>query len=381
MPDDNQNTDAPQTEQQEDDALLANMEQQLHDMRGDDSYDDVDSLDDAADTLDQRADENEQTQEEGAEETAEQERAEEGKPAATEEAGTEAKPEDTDGDAEGELTPEDRDKEDDEIHAAITNEKTAARFQQFREENKQMSGEMEQLNSQYEELKAASGTLFDYLDESQTTPEQLSAQLALNKAINTGDFQAARPAYERMKEMMRLVAVGLGDAELAQVDLPPDLQQKVDNLDITPDMAQEHARLQAQQALQAQYQQRGQQQQQVIQQDVQAKQQAAADIKQWEDALRTSDPDFAGKQAQMLANAKHIMSTTPANQWLPALQQQYSIITDTQARVAQQLAAQKQRAPAPLRPGAHSSGGAMPAPKSFEENFNQRLRSMRPDAQ
>ena len=56
-------------EQQEDTALLDNMESTLQEMRWDDSYDDVDNLaDDAADTLDQRAEEtgdDEQTQEAG----------------------------------------------------------------------------------------------------------------------------------------------------------------------------------------------------------------------------------------------------------------------------------------------------------------------------
>jgi len=263
-----------------------------------------------------------------------------------------------------------QDKEDDELIASITNERTANRIQHFREENKKIKGELEALSEQHTNLEKASLTLLEYIEDSQTTSDQLSAELALNKAVNTGDFTDVRPAYERMKQQMAKVALGLGEP-LQDMPLPDHLQDAVNNLDITPELAQRQAAMLAQQQLREHYQQSRFNSQQQMEQEQAARTQAVEQIRQWERQMSTTDADFKGKQQQMLESADQIMRSTPPDQWLNSLQNQYHIISQTQQR----LSSQRTREPSPLRPGTTSgSTNAAPVPKNFDDNFNQTLK-------
>ena len=371
MTDDTQDND---TQEQSGNDLLDHIESTLTEMHGGTDYDDVDSLDDEAQSIDAREDDDdEQTQAQG-EETQGEPEEDEGSdggtaPAEGEEGETQSET--------GDLTPEAQEKLDDEMAESFTNERTSARFEHFRTENKRLDSELSDVSAQFEELRTASGTLFEYLEDSNTQPEQLSAQLSINKAINTGDFSEVRPAYDRMKEMMRAVAVGVGDVDAAQVPLSENLQKSVEALDITPELAQQQASMLAQQNLRDRYQRQQYQQQAQQQSATTAKTQAAQAIREWESNLATTDADFKGKQGQILENAQQIMQTMPPEQWLPALQNQYDIISATQARVAAQV---QKRAPSPIRPAGSTGIATKREVNSFEDNLAATLREMRPGA-
>lgn len=373
-------------------AMLDMMEDRLEEMRGDDSYDDKDSYDDTAESINERetqgaADEEEPETDErkaeadsaAAKEVVEEGAgpAEDGKKEPEKAAGDEAGAGEGVGDGTAK-SDTDQDAADDALFDSFANERTKERFQQFRNENKELKSAQEQLQSEYDTLRDASNTLLTHIEESQTSTEQLSTELSLNRALNTGDYEAARPAYERMKQYMAKIAIGLGEP-VEGMPLPENLQTAVDNLDITPDLARRQAALQAQQQLREHYQQQQQQREQETQQQQQQREQvtqkAVQDIRDWEQGLMKSDADFTSKQKQMLEDSKQIMDSLPPDQWLPALQQQYGIITKTQQRIQ---AANQRREPSPVRPGVASGGSRGKAqPKNFEDNLRSTLQGMR----
>jgi len=380
MPDDKE------VELSEDDQALENMENTLKEMRGDDSYDDVDSQDDTAEITEALTSDDEESKEN--DEAKSEQSAEEDDPAPS---GEEESPKGEEGD-EGEDditdtgTDDDAVVDDDKLAASLT-EKTRERFDHFREENKRLESEFESQNQEYTVLKESTEAMNHYINDSQISPEQLSTALSVAKALNTGDMEIARAAFPRMREMMNQVAIGLGDPS-ADVQLPAHLQQSQDNLDITPELAQRQALYEAQQGQtrqyqqnfnqQAQYQEQQQQQANQQQEDTRAQaNQAATDIQTWENGLVGSDPDFVTKRKQMLVNSEQIMKENHPSRWLGELQKEYNTISTTMTSMAE--ARQRDNAKNQgIRPNAGSGAGyADIAPKSFEDNISQTLNRMR----
>jgi len=350
------------------DEVLDVIEQTLNDMHDGDSYDDTDEDFDEPE---------EETQaEEGKEDRAD------GVPAGT------GKEEADQGEAGDEGSAEVSEADDDKLRESM-NEKTASRFDHFRNTNKELNAKFEEVNQTYTELKRSTDVMNKYINDSQISPEQLSTALTMAKAMNSGDFETARAAFPRMKQWMNAVAVGLGDNS-ARVQLPDDLKTAVDNLDITPELAQQQALIRTQQMQSQQMRMRQQQMQQQSQQQMQAQQQneqqqyqnaqtAAQQIDVWERETASRDPDFNVKREQMLKRSEAIMQNNPPQAWPQLLKEQYELISDVMTSGAEQQRRNSARNQG-IRPGAgggSSLGGLEPEPKSFEDTFNATLRGIR----
>ena len=339
-----------EVEQQEENDALAHMEGTLNKLRGDDSYDDID-------------------QEVDNDEKKEAPEAKEGEPDEDEGVSDDADPEEGE---EAEISSED----DDEL-AASMNEKTASRFKHFRDENKQLSADLESQGTEYTTLKESTEVMNHYINDSQITPEQLSTALSIAKAINTGQFETARAAFPRMQSLINQVAIGLGD-ESANVELSPRMQQSVDNLDITPDLAKQNQINEQREQMRQEASYREQQEQQHRQEQQHIAQGAAQGIKAWEDNLVVTDPDFNAKRTQMLTNSEQIMKTYHPSQWQAALQREYDTISTTMNTMAAQRTRDMARQQG-VRPTASSGAvtGATNEPQSMEDVIKQGIDRMR----
>lgn len=257
--------------------------------------------------------------------------------------------------------------------AGITNEKTKARVQGLLDDKKA-------LTDQVETLKSGTEVLNTYISQSRSTPEQFSGALALIEAFNTGNFTKVREAMPMLEHMMQAVYVGTGHPNAQIGALPERLQQKVDNLDIDQDTANELARREMMDRQHHEYQEGQQQQQQQYQDQTQAytngAKQAAASITQWEKQMELSDPDFTVKRAELLDDAQEIMSELPPERWLSEVQKRHQVITRTMAGMANRQAETKARQHG-MRPGQRPGQIQEAEPDSFEANFNQTLQNLR----
>ena len=251
----------------------------------------------------------------------------------------------------------------------VTNERTRERMTKFIDENKSLK----------ETLTAAQeGTA--YLNQEFTasgmTAEQLTAVIELVKFSNTGQSSMLKEIYPRIQAMMQQAGVAIADPNVPLTHLPQELQQSVDNLDITPELARQQAALQANQLAQQQQQHQQQQEANNRQAYNDGASKGATDIAAWEKQMALTDPDFTAKQAQLLTNAQEVMGSLPPNQWLRAMQTQYNTITATMNTMSQQqkLAQAKLQ---PMRPGKSVTTAAPGEADSFESNFQDTLNRLR----
>lgn len=292
---------------------------------------------------------------------------EEPKPAEGEEGETTgAKP------VEGEETPAEPDPnaDPDDALAADMKERTRERFNEIRDENKKLKHDMD-------EFQSGSQELHNVIIESTATTQQLAGALQIFKSINSGDASEANKILPEIKLLYDAIAQTAGQPTLTGDVLEqfPDLQAAVTDLDITQEKAEELAGLRVQQNNNQLRLDQGKQQEHVQGQNQQASQQAASDIKGWEDNLIANDPDYKLLQPKLVTASKEIMQQVHPSNWLAAMQAKYN---DMHEGLVLANKTQQSNSPQTLRPVNSGAKTKVDTSKlSMEELMQNSLANMR----
>lgn len=203
--------------------------------------------------------------------------------------------------------------------------KAQERFRALVNVNKEISQEVEGLRAQTEYI----GTTFK---EHGITREQFEMATGLIGAMNRGEWDKV---IAGMQDQMRQVAL-LSGKHIEGVDalsVMPDLKQKVDNLQLSPEDAAEMARARTERALQQQRAQRSQQAQreqeqshQQAQQQEHAREQAVLAVDRLCAELKSSDLDFGRIEAALLPRVGELFADLPPAKWAEAFQRQYTLM-------------------------------------------------------
>lgn len=219
------------------------------------------------------------------------------------------------------------------------------------------------LESQLEEMMP-SNKVAEHVLSSGTQPDQLNFALDIFKNLNSGDWESARNALARIDEFSNAIAEKLGVSENSNeksnyTDFE-DLNNAVENLEISQDWAnklaaqriQENSINQSKSAFQ-QYNESSQQESLAYEQEQNTAYNA---IKQWENDVRTKDADFESKRDIMLdIGEKIVNSGVNPSSWLPLLQNEYEVLSRGMSLASPGANARKSSGPlAPSR----SSGGS-----------------------
>ena len=211
--------------------------------------------------------------------------------------------------------------------------------------------------------------MWEYVEKSSTTGEQLQWAVELFRNLNSGDYNSAHDALKSIDQFADKIGEALGvnknnNNDTASFEDFEDLKSAVDNLEINEDwansMAAERTAMHSQNQAQERFSQAHTEQMQYNHMYEQNKAQAYSDIDTWERGIRDSDADYAGKKEIMLDIGREIAaSNIPPENWLPTLEQQYNVLTRGMAAAAASNGNASKKS-GPLAPS-RSSGGVEPS--------------------
>jgi hypothetical protein len=241
--------------------------------------------------------------------------------------------------------------------------KAQQRFQVLANTNRELSAKIEEAQPIVESARALQATFH----ENGIKREQFEEAMKVVGLMNKGDLRGALAALDEQRALisMHLGVPIPGANALAQY---PDLQQAVDNLQITEQHALEIARgrmvqTQGQQQARQQVQERQQaeRQQQSQQQAQQAVHQGQLAVDAFCKARQTDDMDYARIEPLLLAQVKEgLLEGVPPQRWAALIQKTYGLIKQT---------AQSTRMAGPTTSVLRPTGGESPrqAPKTMHE--------------
>lgn len=203
-------------------------------------------------------------------------------------------------------------------------------FNQFAGQTQQFMGEFERVGLGPEEIKQ----LVNYAD-----------------AMKRGDRVAVESFLEAQNNYVsQRFGSSVGGADPLQHF--PDIREKVENLEISEELALQMASERAD----LQRLQQGQREQQTSQAQAYAQQQqqgmyqnALQGIANQEAAWRKSDPDFGSLEAPLVKFAQENLHRLPVTEWVPAMEAQYQVMKEAQK--AWGVGQRGKPTPNPLRPG------------------------------
>ena len=225
------------------------------------------------------------------------------------------------------------------------------------------------------ELEAENQTLehpkqmYQYVEESSTTGEQLQWAVEMFRSLNSGDYNSAKQALQSIDQFADKIGDALGvnknnNNDASSFEDFEDLKNAVDNLEINEDwannLAAERVAVHSQNQAQERFSQVHVEQMQNNQLYEQYKSQAYNEIDAWERGIRESDADYAGKKEIMLDIGREIAaSDIPPQNWLSTLEQQYNVLTRGMAAGATGNGRASKKS-GPLAPS-RTSGGIEPS--------------------
>ena len=304
-----------------------------------------DELDLNTPTFDEAQEEQKAEEEPKAEVQEEPEKEEEKTPEPEVEAKAEEKPEET---AEVELS-------DEEI---LNNLKPKAqeRFKDLVSRSKELEDRISQLEP--------SEAVASHVLSSGTQPDQLNFALDVFKGLNSGNWEQARSALNKIDEFSNIIAERLGVSDKSNNDKSSygdfeDLSGAVENLEMSEDWAnklaqqrvRENSINQSKQEFSRQNEESYQQQQNFSQEQ----DRAYNEIKAWEESIKTSDADFDSKRDIMLDIGEKIANSgVDPSSWLPLLRNEYEVLSRGMSLASKRTNASKNSGP--LAPSSSSSG-------------------------
>lgn len=230
--------------------------------------------------------------------------------------------------------------------------KAQERFQQLANTNKELTTKL----AEWEPMVQSVVGLQQVFQENGVRREQFEQAMQVVGLMNRGDLEGALAALD---EQRKLISLALGKplpGANALADYP-DLQQAVDNLQITEQHAMELARARMAQHQTQQHQQRQQQVQQTQQQEAQAIQQGQLAVDKFCKARMGDDLDYARIEPLLLEQIKSgLLEGIPPERWAQVVQKTYGLIKQT----ASQSRTVGGATPPTLRPTGGQSPSAQP---------------------
>lgn len=230
--------------------------------------------------------------------------------------------------------------------------KAQERFQQLANTNKELTTKL----AEWEPMVQSVVGLQQVFQENGVRREQFEQAMQVVGLMNRGDFEGALAALD---EQRKLISLHLGKplpGANALADYP-DLQQAVDNLQITEQHAMELARARMAQHQTQQHQQRQQQVQQTQQQEAQAVQSGQLAVDKFCKARMADDLDYARIEPLLLDQIKDgLLEGIPPERWAQVVQKTYGLIKQT----ASQSRTAGGATPQALRPTGGQSPSAQP---------------------
>tara|TARA_R110002012_G_scaffold65594_1_gene171630 strand:+ start:110 stop:1204 length:1095 start_codon:yes stop_codon:yes gene_type:complete len=222
------------------------------------------------------------------------------------------------------------------------------------------SKELEDRISQLEPSEAVASHVLS----SGTQPDQLNFALDVFRSLNSGDWEQARSALNRIDEFSNMLAERLGVSDQSSNEKSSysdfeDLSGAVENLEMSEEWANKLANQrvsansinQSKQEFSRQTEENYQQQQAFSQEQ----ERAYNEIKNWEESVKTSDADFDSKRDIMLDIGEKIANSgVNPNNWLPLLKNEYEVLSRGMSLASKRTNASKSSGP--LAPSSSSSG-------------------------
>ena len=222
------------------------------------------------------------------------------------------------------------------------------------------SKELEDRISQLEPSEAVASHVLN----SGTQPDQLNFALDVFKSLNSGNWDQARDALNKIDEFSNIIAERLGVSDKSGNDKSSygdfeDLSGAVENLEMSEDWAnrlaqqrvKENSINQSKQEFSRQTEENYQHQQAFSQEQ----DRAYNEIKAWEESIKTSDADFDSKRDIMLDIGEKIANSgVNPSSWLPLLRNEYEVLSRGMSLASKRTNASKNSGP--LAPSSSSSG-------------------------
>ena len=226
------------------------------------------------------------------------------------------------------------------------------------------------------QTRAQGADLYKIMLESGVTPDDLTAYFEYHKASRSGNTKAAQPYWENLERTHSdFTGQRVGDAD--PLSRYPDLQKSVEDLDVTEDKARELAslrdyaqRAQEYEQRQAAYHQQNQEQQRQQEEAAHYASRASAELDNWSDQKKATDPDWEQKEALLLERAQDVFPQLHPAHWPAWAAREYDYLSKAFP------SRQNGTSPNPIRPGV-SGKSAEPEPKNISEALDQALKDMR----
>lgn len=256
-----------------------------------------------------------------------------------------------------------------EAEKKVLKKETQARFGEVLTRLKDTTANFEKLQKDHSTVAAARDSMLGILDETGTTPEQLSNLLAFSAAINSGTRQGLTEALallesNRVGIMRMLGKEGPGYDPLKERG-HEDLDKDVEEGAITRARALEIVAARNERARVNQRESGERQRAEGNQRSEQAVNTALNAIDKWAKDKASGDLDYKEKEPRVTAEITAIIreGKIAPDLWLSTIERMYNLVSVTKAPVMQEQQ--------PLRPKGAKAGGAKPA--SMLDAVNQGL--------
>lgn len=246
------------------------------------------------------------------------------------------------------------------------NANTNERFTKITEGYKQEKQRAETLESEVTKYKSSFESLKQLGFNDEAAASDLVEFSAFRHVLATGDADQFKSIIgEQIKQFELLHGKKVSFDKTGVLDDFPDLQEKVNNLELDEDTALRVARAERLNQRADRDKQNTQQRQQTDLQSQQALQSAVDEVDTLQNTWRSTDPDFSAVVKHLQPKMEQIAKDFPPNMWAKAIKHQYETIKETLAKSVQSSTGQ------PLRGNGNLTG--KPAPTNMAEAVLQEM--------
>lgn len=246
------------------------------------------------------------------------------------------------------------------------NANTNERFTKITEGYKQEKQRAQELESEVTKYKSSFESLKQLGFNDEAAASDLVEFSAFRHVLATGDADKFQSIIgEQIKQFELLHGKKVSFAKSGVLDDFPDLQEKVNNLELDEDTALRVARAERLTQRAEREKQNNVQRQQTDQKSQQALQSAVDEVDELQNTWRTTDADFPVIVKHLQPKMEKIAKSFPPNQWATAIKLQYETIKESLAKSVQTSTGQ------PLRGNGNLTG--KPAPTNMTEAVLQEM--------
>lgn len=210
---------------------------------------------------------------------------------------------------------------------------------------------LKQADTQLAQVSQMVSSFRERVSEIGATPEQVTASFGYLQALNSGDYQSALKMLDAERSAIaRKLGVRLDGVEFDPLADFPDLQERVDNMQLSEEAALELAQTRLRQRQQDEARQAREQQTEKAQQQFQYREKCHNDMMTWLDQVSKSDVDYPALDEHIARyiEESNFMAEVPPQFWTRNLQVVYNSLKQglaKQARNASGATPLRSRAP------------------------------------